>query len=253
QHWLKSELARRAREVLPDARILLHGEGSDEMVGADTSNWSEHRDDATYDDYIAKLREMQRDELYNLETLAVERAFGGAALRDEILARASSATLPRHPMHRRAVYCLEGLDELTLWRDDRLAAFHGFEARAPFVDHRLLEYVAAIPPRAHASLFWKKRILRDALAGDLPERLRLQRKIPFSAGADARFTTRMLLDVLVADGRALIRDAFGDPDRHPVLAPGFIDRLLDECERDPGTDSVEPLLVFVNLGLLEGM
>src|SRR5262249_13094584 len=219
------------------AASLLQGEGSDERAGADTSNWSAHRDDATYDDYIAKLRERQRAELYTLETRAVERAFGGAALRDEILARASSATLPRHPMHRRAVYCLEGLDELTLWRDDRLAAFHGFQARAPFVDPRLPEYVAPIPPPAPASPFWQRRTIPDALDGGLPESLRLQRKTPFYAGADARFTTRMLLDVLVADGRALIRDAFGDPDRHPVLAPGFIDRLLDECERDPGTDS----------------
>jgi asparagine synthase (glutamine-hydrolysing) len=255
QHYLKSELARHARAARPDLGILLHGEGSDELIGADPRNWSDHREDATYDEYIAALRMMQREELLSFEALAAESLFGGKRriFNDDFLAAAVGKEVPRHPMQRRAVYCLEGLADEVLWREDRQGAWYGLEARAPFVDHRLLEFVAAIPPGLHPSLFWRKRILRDALRPDLPDALRLQRKIPFYAGTDARFTNRALLDVLRADGAALVHEAFGDPDRHPVLAPGFVEGFLEETIRDPSGDGVDALFRFVNLGLLEAM
>jgi hypothetical protein len=105
----------------------------------------------------------------------------------------------------------------------------------------------------YSKLFWKKAILRDGLAADVPERFRWQKKIPFFCGVDARFTTRMLMDLVLADGQALVHEALGDPDKHHVLAPGLVKALIADGERDPGANIVEDLLMLINLGLLEQM
>lgn len=59
---------------------------------------------------------------------------------------------------------------------DRGAMAHGVEARVPFLDHELVELVARIPPRLTARGPMEKSILREALRGALPEALRRRRK-----------------------------------------------------------------------------
>ena len=51
----------------------------------------------------------------------------------------------------------------------------GIESRVPFVDHVLVEWLAALPADMRLWNGWTKRILRDALTGILPELIR-QRK-----------------------------------------------------------------------------
>jgi len=185
---------------------------------------------------------------------AVESRFVRPVFRPDFLEAAAGRGAARHPWHLRAEYNLAAFDANVLWRDDRIAAAHGIASVAPFMDHRLLEFVAALPPRLYETLFWKKRILREALAPDLPEEIRWRPKIPFYAGVDGRFTARLLLDTLEADGRALIREAFGDAEGtgdHPVLAPGLVAGLIAEATGDPEAKAVEPLLQLVNLALLE--
>ncbi|UVT19561.1 MAG: asparagine synthase (glutamine-hydrolyzing) [Nitrospira sp.] len=59
--------------------------------------------------------------------------------------------------------------------EDRNTMAFGIESRVPFVDHVLVEWVASLPANMRLSGGWTKRILRDALAGILPEMVR-QRK-----------------------------------------------------------------------------
>ena len=252
QHYYKFHLHRYAREVRPDLRRMLNGEGSDEFSGADFRNHGGKDESGGFDAYISDLAVKQREQWHTVETLGVETWMGRSVFSGEFLARASSRPQRRDAWQRRADYCLESFEADVLWRDDRLAAGVGLASEAPFLDHRLLEFVMRIPPRAHPALFWEKHMLRQAMVGLVPESLRLTPKIPFFGGVDSRFTSRLVYTALMADDSALVREALGDG-KHPVLAAGLLDELLADLARDPQRGAVGPLLLLTNLGLLERM
>jgi asparagine synthase (glutamine-hydrolysing) len=51
---------------------------------------------------------------------------------------------------------------------DRATMAHSLEARSPFLDHELMEFVASLPPRMKLFGWEKKRLLRNALRGSIP-------------------------------------------------------------------------------------
>ena len=59
--------------------------------------------------------------------------------------------------------------------DDRVSMSHGIETRQPFLDYRLLELVLSIPDDMLVQSGWSKWILREALAGVLPDPIRLRK------------------------------------------------------------------------------
>lgn len=252
QHYYKFHLHRCAREVRPDLRVMLHGEGSDELSGADPRNQSDGDDEMTYDAYLDDLAVKQREAWHTVETLGVESWMGRPVFSREFLAERSGRPLSS-PWARRVAYCLDGLAQDVLWREDRIAAGCGLASDAPYLNRRLVEYVLRIPSRAHRTLFWKKHMLREAMKGIVPDSLRHAPKIPFFGGVDARFTTGLLYRALMADDRALVREALGDGRGHPVLDDGLVDDLLDDLARDPQRNAVGILLTLTNLGLLERM
>ncbi len=66
--------------------------------------------------------------------------------------------------------------------EDRNTMAFGLEARVPFVDHFFVEWLATLPADLRLSGGWTKRILRDALIGVLPERVRTRKsKLGFLA------------------------------------------------------------------------
>ncbi len=71
----------------------------------------------------------------------------------------------------------------TLLRNfDRLAMAHGVEIRTPYLDWRLVSYILALPPETKIGKGFTKRVLRDALEGIIPDRIRERRfKMGFSS------------------------------------------------------------------------
>lgn len=51
---------------------------------------------------------------------------------------------------------------------DRMSMQHGLEVRVPFLDHKLMEYCATIPPEMKIKWFRKKHILKKAVSPLLP-------------------------------------------------------------------------------------
>ena len=56
-----------------------------------------------------------------------------------------------------------------LWRADRLAMANGVEARVPFLDHKLVELAAQVPPALKLNGLDEKYILRKLMMPKLPE------------------------------------------------------------------------------------
>jgi asparagine synthase (glutamine-hydrolysing) len=65
---------------------------------------------------------------------------------------------------------------------DRCSMAHGIEMRMPFMDWRLVTYVFALPEQSIAGGGYTKRVLREAMRGVLPEKIRTRRgKIGFNS------------------------------------------------------------------------
>ena len=65
---------------------------------------------------------------------------------------------------------------------DRCSMAHGIEVRMPFMDWRLVTFAHALPASSKLGGGYTKRILRDAMAGLMPDRVRLRRfKIGFNS------------------------------------------------------------------------
>lgn len=68
---------------------------------------------------------------------------------------------------------------------DRASMSHGIEMRMPFMDWRLVTYCFALPERSKVGGGYTKKVLRDAMAGMMPDSIRLRtNKIGFTTPLD---------------------------------------------------------------------
>jgi asparagine synthase (glutamine-hydrolysing) len=64
-------------------------------------------------------------------------------------------------------------------RQDKMSMAHGIEARVPFLDHELVEYVLKLPPSLKIRAGKTKYILRQYANRILPKQVTMRRKMPF--------------------------------------------------------------------------
>ena len=102
---------------------------------------------------------------------------------------------------------------------DRASMAHGLEARAPFLDHRLVEFAAALPVALKLRLFQKKFLLRRLHGRYFPAELRARRKLGFNAPVAHWFAR---------DGRESLRAFTHAPALLDWVVPEEVDRLWRE-------------------------
>lgn len=68
------------------------------------------------------------------------------------------------------------LPDFTLIKVERTAQAFGIDVRLPFLDHEVVEYAARIPRRLKLRPWSRKDVLREAMRGTLPEKLRRRPK-----------------------------------------------------------------------------
>ena len=101
-------------------------------------------------------------------------------LNDEFISKFSSITetLPKYEDLPTLLYgeiTRTSLPALLRYEDKNSMAF-SIEARVPFLDHRLVEYIFSLPTTQKMKNGWTKRILRNAMKGILPENIRKRKK-----------------------------------------------------------------------------
>ena len=72
---------------------------------------------------------------------------------------------------------------------DRVAMANSIEGRFPYLDHRLIEFACALPPRLRLSGLNEKYLLREAFADDLPATVARRVKQPYRAPDGISFFT----------------------------------------------------------------
>ena len=84
-------------------------------------------------------------------------------------------------------------------RNDRMSAYGGIEARVPFCDYRIAEYLYCVPWRYKDYNNREKGLLRHAMEGLLPQEVLYRKKSPFPKTYDPKYSdlvTKMLRDVV---------------------------------------------------------
>jgi asparagine synthase (glutamine-hydrolysing) len=237
-HFIACEAARTSRAVLT-------GEGSDEVLGGYRRHVAERygwlfRSLPTLLLLAAPLAHRQpklQSAIASLRTsdwrARYVRWIGafGFAERDDLLGKGANGSPvkamppfdadPRASQLRRALYFDQAswLPDCVLERSDRMTMAAALEARAPFLDHRLVEFVSTLPDDMRVRGLSTKWILRQA-ARPLLARLQPRKGgFGFRAGAWLRGELReFLLDHLRGPG-ALTR---------PYYEARVLDRVLDQ-------------------------
>ncbi len=249
----KYQLHRFAKATRPGLKIILLGQGSDEFNGGysrysvpENQSWAEFlsRIGYTYKEVFLTRREGALRFL--------DSALGRPIFRDSFLASVSKHATHRSLWHAYVDAHLKALQMYNLWHEDRTAAANSIENRVPFLDHRLVEYVANVPPKLRESLFWDKRILREAMRTRVPAGFYTRPKVPFFIGKDLRYTRRMMVKILLADEKALVREAFaGEGSAGEIFDIRAMEGSLDQIAQDPESNGLELFLTLTNMGLLE--
>jgi asparagine synthase (glutamine-hydrolysing) len=124
-----------------------------------------------------------------------------------------------------------------LMKQDQMSMATSIESRVPFLDHRLVEFVAMLPDHLKLSGFTTKRILREAMKDVLPESILNRPKmgfpVPFSAWTRGRWNG-VAREVLL-DRRTRERG---------IIDPPAVDQLLGDhaAGRTDGWDRIWSLL-----------
>lgn len=102
-----------------------------------------------------------------------------AELRDQL----PSAFSTWHPLSQaqylESAYLLPGY--ILASQGDRMAMAHGVEGRYPFLDHRVIEFAANVPPNFKLKRLREKHILREGAEGLLPPAILNREKQPYRA------------------------------------------------------------------------
>ncbi len=109
---------------------------------------------------------------------------------------------------------------------------HGLECRQPFLDHRLVELAASLPPRLKYRWGRGKRVLRSALGGLIPASIWKRPKMGFGVPLDQWFRNElkdMTHDVLLSE-TAQCRDFF-HPDAIASLISQHVTGQFDHAYR----------------------
>src|SRR4051812_5131370 len=183
ESFFKHELHRYAKTRVPELKVILLGQGADEFAGGYSTSLSSPR--TTWGDYLdGELAPHHR-------TLGPAPAVG--------------------TFHREMLARVWALQSHNLWNEDRVSSSQGVEARVPFLDHRLVEFLAAIPEPLHARLFFNKAILREAARRLLPRRYTEAPKVLFWQSEDTSSIHRLMRDCLDRS-YPQFREEYGTPD-----------------------------------------
>jgi asparagine synthase (glutamine-hydrolysing) len=225
-----------ACEAARSVKMVLTGEGSDELLGG----YPKHVMERFAWSYRALPMILRRGLIaplaYNdwreryvrwigaLDRAQCDRLAGPALNGSHVLdARLPFDAAPGNSSLRRLLYFdqTSWLPDNLLERGDRMTMAASIEARMPFLDHRLAEYVSALPDGLRVRGLRTKWILRQAGRQLIPKRIRRRPKVGFRVPVNEWFRGDMrefLLDHLQGSS-SLTR---------PYYNAGVLDRVLDE-------------------------
>ncbi|HUO64033.1 MAG TPA: asparagine synthase (glutamine-hydrolyzing) [Terriglobales bacterium] len=127
----------------------------------------------------------------NLYSAAMRAALAGYDARDELRLALPAGFERLPPMPRAQLLDVHTLlsGYLLAAQGDRMSMSHSVEARVPFLDHHLIEFLARVPDSIKMRALDEKHLLKHALRDQLPEEIRRREKQAYTAPAWAAFSS----------------------------------------------------------------
>ena len=99
-----------------------------------------------------------------------KQAISGNTQMNDLAGRMKPKLKNRHPLNQSLyIETKTRLPGWILWKSDRLSMAHSVEARVPFMDHKLVEFAAKMPPWLKLNGMDEKYLLRKIMMKHLPE------------------------------------------------------------------------------------
>lgn len=171
--WLREGVVERMVNLLPDSK---KGNRLIERVKRFVRTGALPEDQA-YQRYVSAFDTERRRELYSDSFSQSIRVEAASEKFEQFFNRGGIDDVLNRALYTDTMMYLPG-DLLTL--TDRMSMVHSIEARAPFVDHELMEFMATVPPELKLRGFDKKHLLKRAFAGTLPREILYRRKQGFT-------------------------------------------------------------------------
>jgi asparagine synthase (glutamine-hydrolysing) len=167
--YYKSELHKAAKALVPDIKVIILGQGADEFAGG-YSNYLNSKFDS-WSDYIR----------YSVEEANAESELRAKLVPERLLncLRQSSGQIKLVSYKEKMRWFSYQLQHFNLWHEDRTSSFYGLESRVPFLDHRVVEFLASLPESLHEELFWNKNIVRNCAKKTIANYPVEHPKVPF--------------------------------------------------------------------------
>ena len=247
-----------AHERYPDLKVMLLGQGSDEFNGGYLSLILGRDVHSNPDDWVAAGERLRATRPGRAPT-AVDSCLPNAdSSPSQALQQGFAFRSPVRPEARATwdLYVDSFRDNLAvhLWHEDRMAAAHSIENRVPFLDYRLVEFLARVPLEHHGALFVNKQILRRAAERLLPKEFAWRPKGYFFFGPQEKHAFAMMYAILRRNRSELIEQAIaGSLRTNGPLEPDGFRAFAAEVGRNPTGHDVGLLTFLVNMGLLADM
>jgi len=175
-----------ARRIRGHVKVVLVGEGSDELFGgyarfhALTIPWRWLPDRVKTWAYQRGLNAFTSSQKTSLYTSGLKESLRNSNREENFFHEALSASGGDVLNKVLRFEQEQELPNFQLLRVDKMTMAHSVEARVPFLDHRLVEYVNSLPSHFKIRLWREKYLLRRACHGILPEYVLARRKQSFS-------------------------------------------------------------------------
>ena len=215
--WLREGLVERVVNLLPDSK---KGNRLVERVKRFVRAGALPPDDAYYR-YVTAFDDDRRMELYSDRLRGSVRFESAKENYDQYFGRDGMTDVLDRALYTDIMMYLPG-DLLTL--TDRMSMLHSIEARAPFIDHTLMEFMATVPPELKLKGFEKKHLLKRAFENILPRQILYRRKQGFTVPLTLWFRNEL---------NPLIRSMLSKErlERTGLFRWSSVERMLDEHMR----------------------
>jgi len=166
---------------------------------------------------LSRVKEQEKEMAYTSEFYSLINAAGKQDVVEDELATADISHLSWMMRHDQGHY----LPDCLMVKSDVASMANSLELRAPFLDHKLIEYAATIPDKMKRKGGIGKIILKEIAKDLLPDKVLTKRKTGFSIPLDEWF--RGELKTLMQD--TLLDDSVR---KRGIIDPSFMKAMVDQ-------------------------
>lgn len=252
EQLFKYNAYRYVRKHHPQLKVMLLGQGSDELNGG-YSTMIAPPNDQSWLGFMSSLRAIDRSQLLGSRFSKFKNweHFLGAPVLGRQLIPIESGQSDDFLWRKYLRSKQRDLQIFNLWLEDRMAAGVSIENRVPFLDHRLVELCLSVPASMRGQLFWDKHIVRESVRDRLPKESIERPKVPFFYGEQVSAANRMMLGVLGKNAEGL--DFILDEGDGRFLDRDALHQAFKGVWEDPEATEINLLVRLVNMVVLHKM